>query len=183
MSSPQHLELIANKEIDHSSFTSGFIGNFVYVGDDNVNNLYISEIVNAFGVHCNWFTATKMNTDPTLSTMNRSRTMVHIATMINHKRKTMNKSDLVKAIAADTEVSQEKAAKLLDAVTANITNALATGDTVTIVGFGTFRVKDRAARTGRNPKTGEDALISARTVVTFKASTLLADKVKDSNPS
>jgi hypothetical protein len=53
MSSPQHLELIANKEIDHSSFTSGFIGNFVYVGDDNVNNLYISEIVNAFGVHCN----------------------------------------------------------------------------------------------------------------------------------
>lgn len=44
MSSPQHLELIANKEIDHSSFTSGFIGNFVYVGDDNVNNLYISSL-------------------------------------------------------------------------------------------------------------------------------------------
>lgn len=52
MSSPQHLELIANKEVDHSSFTSGFIGNFFYVGDDSANNLYISEIINAFGVHC-----------------------------------------------------------------------------------------------------------------------------------
>jgi DNA-binding protein HU-beta len=118
-----------------------------------------------------------MNTDPTLSTMNRSRTMVHIATMINHKRKTMNKSDLVKAIAADTEVSQEKAAKLLDAVTANITNALATGDTVTIVGFGTFRVKDRAARTGRNPKTGETIPIAASKTPQFKAGKGLKDAV------
>lgn len=50
--SPQHLELIANKPIDHSSFTSGFIGNFFYVGEDNANNLYISDIINAFGVHC-----------------------------------------------------------------------------------------------------------------------------------
>ncbi|GAA6769435.1 hypothetical protein [Flavobacterium sp. CGRL2] len=50
--SPQHFELIASKPIDHSSFTSGFIGNFFYVGEDNANNLYISDIRNAYGVHC-----------------------------------------------------------------------------------------------------------------------------------
>lgn len=50
--SPQHLELIANKPVDHSSFTSGFVGNFFYVGEDSANNLYISDIVNAFGIHC-----------------------------------------------------------------------------------------------------------------------------------
>ncbi|WP_293303143.1 hypothetical protein [Pedobacter sp. UBA4863] len=50
--SPQLLELIANKEVDHSAFTSGFLGNFYYVGDGEANNLYINEIVKAFGVHC-----------------------------------------------------------------------------------------------------------------------------------
>lgn len=50
--SPQHLELISNKPVDHSSFTSGFIGDFFYVGEDSANNLYISNVINAFGVHC-----------------------------------------------------------------------------------------------------------------------------------
>ena len=118
-----------------------------------------------------------MNTALTPSTMNRSRTMVHTTTMINHKRKTMNKSDLVKAIAEDVEVSQEKAAKLLDAVTANITNALARGEDVTLVGFGSFSVKDRAARTGRNPKTGETIPIAASKTPQFKAGKGLKDAV------
>lgn len=89
----------------------------------------------------------------------------------------MNKSDLVKAIAADVEVSQEKAAKLLDAVTACITNALATGENVTLVGFGTFSMKKRAARKGRNPKTGEVIDIAASTVPDFKAGKGLKDAV------
>lgn len=89
----------------------------------------------------------------------------------------MNKSDLVKAIAVDVEVSQEKAAKLLDAVTTCITNALATGDSVTIVGFGTFSMKKRAARKGRNPKTGEAIDIAASTVPDFKAGKGLKDAV------
>lgn len=50
--SPQHLELVSKKPVDHSSFTSGFLGNFFYVGEDSVNNLYISAMSNAFGVHC-----------------------------------------------------------------------------------------------------------------------------------
>lgn len=89
----------------------------------------------------------------------------------------MNKSDLVKVIALDVEVSQEKAAKLLDAVTTCITNALATGDSVTIVGFGTFSMKKRAARKGRNPKTGEAIDIAASTVPDFKAGKGLKDAV------
>jgi DNA-binding protein HU-beta len=89
----------------------------------------------------------------------------------------MNKSDLVKAIAQDVEVSQEKAAKLLDAVTANITNALARGEDVALVGFGTFSVKKRAARKGRNPKTGEAIDIAASIVPDFKAGKGLKDAV------
>ena len=81
----------------------------------------------------------------------------------------MNKSDLVKAIAADAEITQEQASKLLDAVTTCITNALARGDTVALVGFGAFSVKERAARKGRNPKTGVEVHIPACKVVDFKA--------------
>lgn len=81
----------------------------------------------------------------------------------------MNKSDLVKAIAADAEITQEQASKLLDAVTTNITQALARGDTVALVGFGAFSVKERAARKGRNPKTGVEVDIPACKVVDFKA--------------
>ena len=81
----------------------------------------------------------------------------------------MNKSDLVKAIAADAEITQEQASKLLWIVTWNTTNALARGDSVTLVGFGSFTVKERAARKGRNPKTGVEVDIPACKVVDFKA--------------
>lgn len=89
----------------------------------------------------------------------------------------MNKSDLVKAIAVDAEVTQEQAAKLLDAVTNNITSALARGEDVTLVGFGSFTAKERAERTGRNPKTGEAIQIAAGKVPHFKAGKNLKDAV------
>lgn len=91
----------------------------------------------------------------------------------------MKKSDLVKAIAVDAEVSQEQAGKLLDAVTSNITNALARGEDVVLVGFGLFSVKERAARTGRNPKTGEEIKIPASKVPNFKAGKNLKGAVAD----
>jgi len=89
----------------------------------------------------------------------------------------MNKSDLVKAIAADAEITQEQASKLLDAVTTNITQALARGDTVALVGFGAFSVKERAAKKGRNPKTGVEIDIPACKVPDFKAGKGLKEAV------
>ena len=67
----------------------------------------------------------------------------------------MNKSDLIDAVAGDADVSKAEAARVVDAVIDSITRALKKGDTVTLVGFGTFQVRERAARSGRNPKTGE----------------------------
>lgn len=97
----------------------------------------------------------------------------------------MTKSDLVKAIHLNCQAcnSIETAKAVIDTAIKQITIALANGNDVTLRGLGVFKAKRKTQRMGRNPKTGEDALISARTVVTFKASTILANKVKDSNPS
>ena len=95
----------------------------------------------------------------------------------------MVKSDLIKTIQTQVGVSPFTAKAVVDEVINQITTALANGDEVTLRGLGVFKTKRKNERMGRNPKTGEDAVISARTVVTFKASTLLASKVKDSNPS
>ena len=95
----------------------------------------------------------------------------------------MNKADLVKAIQSSVCVPTNTAKDVVDAAIRHITIALANGDEVTLRGLGVFKAKRKNQRMGRNPKTGEDAVISARTVVTFKTSTLLASKVKDSNPS
>jgi len=97
----------------------------------------------------------------------------------------MTKSDLVKAIHLNCQAcnSIETAKAIIDTAIKQITIALANGNDVTLRGLGVFKAKRKTQRMGRNPKTGEDALISARTVVTFKASTILANKVKDSNPS
>ena len=73
----------------------------------------------------------------------------------------MNKSDLIDAVAGDADVSKAEAARVVDAVIDSITRALKKGDTVTLVGFGTFQVRERAARSGRNPKTGETIKIGA----------------------
>ncbi|TXI26817.1 MAG: HU family DNA-binding protein [Ottowia sp.] len=89
----------------------------------------------------------------------------------------MNKSDLIDAVAGDADVSKAEAARVVDAVIDSITRALKKGDTVTLVGFGTFQVRERAARSGRNPKTGETIKIDASKNPAFKAGKALKDAV------
>ena len=81
----------------------------------------------------------------------------------------MNKSELVDAIAAGAEISKAAAARALDTAVETITKAVAAGDSVTLVGFGTFKASARAAREGKNPKTGEKIKIAATTVPRFSA--------------
>ncbi|AXI02551.1 HU family DNA-binding protein [Aquirhabdus parva] len=89
----------------------------------------------------------------------------------------MNKSELIDAIASTASLSKADATKALDAVISSVGEALKKGDTVTLVGFGTFSVKERAARTGRNPKTGAAIQIAASKVPGFKAGKGLKDIV------
>ena len=87
----------------------------------------------------------------------------------------MNKNELIDAIAAGSELTKADAGKALDATVAAITEALKDGDSVSLVGFGTFAVKARAARTGRNPQTGAEIQIAASNVPGFKAGKALKD--------
>ncbi|MER2299169.1 MULTISPECIES: nucleoid-associated protein HU-beta [Pseudomonas] len=89
----------------------------------------------------------------------------------------MNKSELIDAIAASADISKAAAGKALDAVIDSVTGALKDGDDVVLVGFGTFSVKERAARTGRNPQTGKAIEIAAAKVPGFKAGKGLKDAV------
>ena len=89
----------------------------------------------------------------------------------------MNKSDLVSAIADNSGLSKTDAARALEATTGAITSALASGDSVAITGFGSFLVRARAARTGRNPQTGATIQISASNAPAFKAGKLLKESV------
>ncbi|MEO6519332.1 MAG: HU family DNA-binding protein [Pseudoxanthomonas sp.] len=89
----------------------------------------------------------------------------------------MNKTDLIDAVAASADLSKADAARAVDAVIASITKALKQGDSVTVVGFGTFQVRERAARTGRNPKTGDTINIAASKNPAFKAGKALKDAV------
>lgn len=89
----------------------------------------------------------------------------------------MNKSELIDAIAASTDLSKAAAGRALEATIEAITNALKEGDQVALIGFGTFQVKERAARDGRNPKTGEVIKIAAAKVPSFKAGKALKDAV------
>ena len=81
----------------------------------------------------------------------------------------MNKSELIDAIAARTELSKAASGKALDAVIEAVVEAVAAGDTVSLVGFGSFKSSERAAREGKNPKTGEKIKIPATTVPKFSA--------------
>ena len=85
----------------------------------------------------------------------------------------MNKTELVKEIADATGLTQKLATDALDAFMESITTALKAGDKVTLVGFGTFSVAERAARTGRNPKTGEELKIAASKAPKFSAGATL----------
>ncbi len=89
----------------------------------------------------------------------------------------MNKGDLINKIADSANVSKAQASDALNAVLEGIEGALKSGDKVTLVGFGTFSVSHREARTGRNPQTGETIPIAAKNVVKFKPGKELSDSV------
>ena len=90
----------------------------------------------------------------------------------------MNKSDLVDVIVASAGISRNVAGKTLDNILASITAALQKGEDVALIGFGTFKVNERKARTGRNPKTGEVLQIPASNVASFKVGKGLKDAVQ-----
>ncbi|MEN9464891.1 MAG: hypothetical protein RL217_1072 [Pseudomonadota bacterium] len=89
----------------------------------------------------------------------------------------MNKSELIDAIAASADIPKAAAGRALDAMVDSITEALKAGDQVALVGFGTFQVKARSARAGRNPQTGAAIQIDAANVPSFKAGKALKDAV------
>jgi len=89
----------------------------------------------------------------------------------------MNKTELIDGVAAAADLSKAEAGRAVDAVIAEITKALKKGDAVTLVGFGTFQVRERAERTGRNPKTGDTIKIAASKNPAFKAGKALKDAV------
>jgi DNA-binding protein HU-beta len=91
----------------------------------------------------------------------------------------VNKSDLIDAIASAADINKSDAGRALDAIVDSITDALKRGDQVSLVGFGTFSVKHRAAREGRNPQTGATIQIAASNLPSFKAGKALKDAVND----
>ena len=90
----------------------------------------------------------------------------------------MNKTELINAVAAKAGISKKDAEKAVAAVFGSIEDALKAGDKVQLIGFGTFEVKERAARQGHNPKTGETIEIAAAKVPSFKAGAALKTAVK-----
>lgn len=90
----------------------------------------------------------------------------------------MNKSELVELVAEKTEMSKKDSEKAVKAVLESITDGLVKGDKVQLVGFGTFEVRNRKAREGRNPATGEKIKIKALKVPAFKPGKALKEKVK-----
>lgn len=89
----------------------------------------------------------------------------------------MNKQELVNAIATETGLSKKDTEATLNSFVNQVSNALSKKDKVQLVGFGTFETRNRAARTGRNPQTGEELKIAAATVPAFKAGKALKEKV------
>lgn len=89
----------------------------------------------------------------------------------------MNKAELVDAVADSADISKAAASRAVDGLVAAISSALKNGDQVSLVGFGTFAVKERSARTGRNPRTGETINIAASKNPVFKAGKALKDAV------
>ena len=89
----------------------------------------------------------------------------------------MNKTELIAAIAEKAELSKKDAEKALNAFTATVTDSLVKGEAVTLVGFGSFEVKKRAARNGLNPQTKETIKIPAKKLPAFKAGKALKDSV------
>lgn len=89
----------------------------------------------------------------------------------------MNKSDLINQVAATTGLTKTKSGEVIDSIMDSMKEALAKGDKITLVGFGSFSVAKRKARNGRNPKTGEVITIPEKSVVKFKSGSYLSDSV------
>ncbi|PGH82593.1 DNA-binding protein [Bacillus thuringiensis] len=90
----------------------------------------------------------------------------------------MNKTELIKQVAQEANLTQKDATASVQAVLDQITQALAKGDSVQLIGFGTFEVRERSARTGRNPQTGEEMFIPGGKTPAFKAWKILKEAVK-----
>jgi DNA-binding protein HU-beta len=105
-----------------------------------------------------------------------SKYLAHLF-ILPHKITIMNKAELIDQIAKDADITKVQANEVMDALTGAVISTLKKGDTVTLVGFGTFSVSDRAARNGRNPQTGEIIKIKARKVPKFKAGKDFATKI------
>ena len=90
----------------------------------------------------------------------------------------MNKTELVSVVSEKTEFSKKESAQIVDALFASIEEALAKGEKVQLIGFGTFEVRHRAARKGRNPQTGDEIEIPASEVPAFKPGKALKEAVK-----
>jgi DNA-binding protein HU-beta len=95
----------------------------------------------------------------------------------------MNKAELIESIATKANASKAATAVLLNATLDVLSEALARGDSVQLIGFGTFSVAERSARTGRNPQTGKELKITAKKVARFKAGTALSSALNKAKPS
>jgi DNA-binding protein HU-beta len=89
----------------------------------------------------------------------------------------MNKTELIEAIAADSDISKAAAQRVLDSIIEHVTKAVTKGETVQLIGFGSFSSGKRAARVGRNPRTGEEIKIAAAKTVKFSAGQGFKDAV------
>ena len=97
--------------------------------------------------------------------------------------KTLTRMDLAEAVHAEVGLSRNESADLVEAVLNHVSDSLVKGESVKISSFGTFSIRDKAARMGRNPKTGEEVPIHPRRVLTFRPSHLMKDRVADGNRS
>jgi len=97
--------------------------------------------------------------------------------------KTLTRMDLADAVHGQVGLSRNESAELVESVLTHVSDALVSGETVKISSFGTFSVRDKAARVGRNPKTGQEVPIHPRRVLTFRPSHLMKDRVAAGNKS
>ncbi|MEX3315249.1 integration host factor subunit alpha [Sulfitobacter sp. PS-8MA] len=97
--------------------------------------------------------------------------------------KTLTRMDLSEAVFREVGLSRNESAQLVEAVLEHMSDALVNGEQVKISSFGTFSVRDKTARVGRNPKTGEEVPINPRRVLTFRPSHLMKDRVAEGNKS
>ncbi|MCO4825820.1 MAG: integration host factor subunit alpha [Amylibacter sp.] len=97
--------------------------------------------------------------------------------------KTLTRMDLSESVFREVGLSRNESADLVESVLDNISNALVSGENVKISSFGTFSIRDKTERIGRNPKTGEEVPIRPRRVLTFRPSHLMKDRVANGNKS